>query len=82
MDKRKNRNQIQNALNATLSGLPDDPWLAQRVIANGKRKKRMKKKYSVGLVLAIVLVLTLATTALAFFLSMQQVVEQEIVTMA
>ncbi|MDO5297870.1 MAG: hypothetical protein Q4F18_00470 [Clostridia bacterium] len=82
MDKRKNRNQIQNALNATLSGLQDDPWLAQRVITKGKRKKRMKKKYSVGLVLAIVLVLTLATTALAFFLSMQQVVEQEIVPMA
>ena len=64
MDKRKNRNQIQNALNATLSGLQDDPWLAQRVIAEAKGAKKVKKKLSAGLVIAIVLII-IVTTALA-----------------
>ncbi|MDO5297869.1 MAG: hypothetical protein Q4F18_00460 [Clostridia bacterium] len=64
MDKRKNRNQIQNALNATLSGLQDDPWLAQRVIAEAKETKGAKKKASIVLVLALILMLA-AATALA-----------------
>lgn len=42
----------------------------------------MKKKHAVGLLLAAALVLTLATTALACSLPVQQFVEQEIVPMA
>ena len=64
MDKRKQRNEIQNALNSTLSGLRDDPWLAQRVIAQAKGGKKVKKKISAGLVFIFVLVM-LAATALA-----------------
>ncbi len=64
MDKRENRNHIQNALNTTLSGLKDDPWLAQHVIAEAKGEKKVKKKISMALVLALVLMLA-AATALA-----------------
>lgn len=64
MDKRKQRNEIQNALNSTLSGLRDDPWLAQRVIAQSKGGKQVKKKISTAVVFAIILVLV-AVTALA-----------------
>lgn len=64
MDKRRNRDQIQSALNTTLSGLRDDPWLAQRVIAEAKGTRKVKKKISMGLVLALVLMLA-AATALA-----------------
>lgn len=60
MDKR----QIQSALNTTLSGLRDDPWLAQRVIAEAKGAKKVKKKISVGVVLAVVLIFA-ASVALA-----------------
>lgn len=64
MDKRRNRDQIQNALNTTLSGLKDDPWLAQCVIAEAKGEVKVKKKISVGLVLALILAL-ITVTALA-----------------
>lgn len=64
MDKRTNRDQIQNALNTTLSGLQDDPWLAQKVIAEAKGEKKVKRKVSLGLVLALLLALA-AATALA-----------------
>lgn len=83
MDKRKNRNQIQNALNTTLSGLQDDPWLAQRVIAEakGERKVKRKKKVSVGLIICLILLLV-STTALAItILSYKSFVGQVIAPM-
>lgn len=64
MDKRTNRIHIQNALNTTLSGLRDDPWLAQRVIAEAKGEIKVKRKISVGLVFIFVLMM-IAATALA-----------------
>ena len=64
MDKRTNRDVIQNALNTTLSGLQDDPWLAQRVISEAKGEKKVKKKISVGFIFAVILVLA-TMTALA-----------------
>lgn len=85
MDKRRQRQAIQDALNTALSGLADDPHLARRVIAEAKgagRAVRAKRKLAVGWVLAIALILSLATAAAAVLLSMQQVVEQEVVPMA
>lgn len=68
MNKRERHERIQDALNTTLSGLQDDPWLAQRVIAEMKGEKKMKRKISFGLVLALVLALA-AVTALAVSLT-------------
>ena len=79
MDKRKQRDEIQHALNSTLSGLRDDPWLAQRVIAQAKGGKKVKKKLSVGLVLALILVLAVATALAAMTLNAlyEKVIENE-----
>lgn len=64
MNKRENRELIQNALNSALSSLQDDPWLAQRVIAEARGENKVRKKISVGLVLVLILVLA-TMTALA-----------------
>lgn len=61
MDKRTNRDQIQNALNITLSDLQDDPWLAQRVITEAKGAKKVKKELSMALVVTLVLIFAVAT---------------------
>jgi len=82
MDKRRNRDLIQSALNTTLSGLRDDPWLARRVIAEAKGAKKVKKKISVGGVLAVVLIFAAVTAAAAILLSMRQIVDEKAVPMA
>ncbi len=64
MNKRQDVERIRRALDASLSGLQDDPWLAQRVVAAAKGEKKVKKKISVGLAVALVLAI-LAATALA-----------------
>ena len=82
MDKRRQREEIQRALDSTLSGLRDDPFLAQRVIAGAKGGKRVKKKISAGLVIALVLLLATATATAAILLSMRQIVDEQAVPMA
>ena len=57
MNDRKDREIIQVALDTTLSGLQDDPWLARKVLDDAKGEVKVKKKISVGLVLALVLIL-------------------------
>lgn len=64
MNKHRNQELIQNALNATLSGLQDDPWLAQRVMAEVKKPQKVKRKISSGVAFILVSVF-LAATALA-----------------
>lgn len=45
--KRQTRSeQIQNAIDTTLSGLKDDPRLAQRIITEAKGEIKAKKKIS------------------------------------
>ena len=63
--KRQTRSeQIQNAIDTTLSGLKDDPRLAQRIITEAKGEIKAKKKISVGFVFIFVLMM-IAATALA-----------------
>lgn len=57
MNDRKDREIIQVALDTTLSGLQDDPWLARKVLDDAKGEVKVKKKISVGLGLALVLIL-------------------------
>lgn len=64
------REKVKHALDTSLSGLPADPFLARRVIntaeaqPEGKGEKKMIRKLSMGLILALVLVMV-STTALA-----------------
>ena len=47
--KKKRAEQVQNALDTTLSGIQDDPWLAQHVIHGiQKRKKDSHGKNRIG----------------------------------
>ena len=56
MNDRKDREIIQVALDTTLSGLQDDPWLARKVLDDAKGEVKVKKKISVGLALVLILV--------------------------
>ena len=64
-DKRK----MQNILNHSLSGLQENPFLAQRVIAQAKGEKPVKRKLSLALVLCIVLGIAIIGTACALPIS-------------
>ena len=66
-DKRK----MQNILNNSLSGLQENPFLAQRVIAQAKGEKPVKRKLSLAIVLCIVLGIAIIGTACALLASSQ-----------
>lgn len=77
--------EFRRAIDASLSGLREDPLMARRVIArlNGKDEVKVKKRLSTGLVLAIVIVLLMAAAALAtVLLTHQEVVEQVAIPLA
>ena len=69
MSLKNEQEKVQTAMNAALSGLQEDPWLAQRVLANTKGEEPVKKKGIGALVLVVILVLAMAGTAGALFSS-------------
>ena len=69
VDGMDEKSRIQEKLNHSLSGLKEDPFLAQRVIAQAKGEPEMKKKMTSSLVLVIVLCLALIGGAYALFSS-------------
>lgn len=81
--KRQTRSeQIQNAIDTTLSGLKDDPRLAQQVIRAARQMETPKRKRFYGMVLAALLLLLAATAVAAAYLSAQQFVQQEVLPLA
>ena len=62
MDEKR---KMQNTLNHSLSGLKENPFLAQRVIEQAKGEPEVKKKISFAFILAMVLMLLLAAAAIA-----------------
>lgn len=63
MNDKDIRMQLHHAMDARLSGMTGDPQLAQRIIS-AERSSRVKRKISVGVVIAIVLfILTLGALA-------------------
>ena len=81
MDDTRIREKIHRAVDACGAHLPDDPFLASRIIAATKRKEfpRMKK-LSTGMIVAIVLML-LSVTALAVGLTVEEVWQQSFTKM-
>ena len=65
MTLNEEQKKIQTAMNSALSGLQEDPWLAQRVLAHEKGETPVVKKISVTAILIIVLIILSMTAALA-----------------
>lgn len=65
MNLHEEQKKVQKAMNAALSGLREDPWLTQRILANAKGEKPVKRKMSLALVLSVVLALAVLGTAYA-----------------
>lgn len=84
MREEMDRKSFHTAIDTALSGLQENPYLYQRVIAqeNGKEEIIVKKRLSVGLVLAIVLMLITVTAVAAVLLTRQEIVEQVAVPLA
>lgn len=72
MDERFIREQIHRAVDAHGASRPDDPYLAQRILAQTNRKEAPRmKKLSTGMIVAIVLML-LSVTAVAVGLTVEE----------
>ncbi|MBQ8161693.1 MAG: hypothetical protein IJ083_13235 [Clostridia bacterium] len=69
MTLHEEQEKVQKAMNSTLSGLQEDPWLTQRVLANAKGEETVKRKISLALVLSMLAVLAAMGTAYALFSS-------------
>ena len=59
------KEEVQEALNRSLSGLHEDPWLAQRILASEKGEERMKKKQTKGMVLVLIALISITVVAFA-----------------
>lgn len=79
MKEMKAKQRVQRAVNNALSGMEDDPWMAQRVLCQAheqsKGEKVMKKKFSIGLAMMMA-VLLLGAAALAATLLWQDAGEK------
>ncbi len=65
MTLREEQERVQKAVNNSLAHVREDPWLAQRVLANAKGEQPVKRKISLTLVLSVVLGIALMGTAYA-----------------
>lgn len=59
------QNKVQKAMSATLSGLKEDPWLMQRVLANVKGEEPVVKKISSFMIVLTAILILSVTAALA-----------------
>lgn len=71
MSEQRERLQFQQSIDRTLSGLQDDPWLAEKVLSRAKQKGEyvVKRKLPLGVVFAIVLMLITITAVAVGVLS-------------
>lgn len=65
MNDNELRERLHHAMDTRLSGMTGDPWLAGRVMAEAEGEKKVKRKVSLGLIVALVLIFA-AMTALAY----------------
>lgn len=87
MEDRKDKQIVQQVFDSSLSGIQDDPWMAQRVLskaheAPGTGGFIVKKKMSAGLIFAIVMMLLTVTAVAAVLLTHTEIIEQFAVPMA
>lgn len=80
MDEIKDKQAVQRVISRSLSGIQDDPWMAQRVLNTAHQQQKtggivMKKKLSTGFALMLAVML-LGVTALAASLLWQDAGEK------
>ena len=64
MTLHEEQEKVQKAMKSTLSGLQEDPWLTQRILANTKGEEPVKKKMSLcALMIAVILSVSVAAFA-------------------
>ncbi len=81
MNENAIRDRIHRAVDAYGASLPDDPFLAQRILAQSRRKETPHmKKLSTGAIIFIVLML-LSVTALAVGLTAEELWQQSLTRM-
>lgn len=59
------KDEVHEALNRSLSGLHENPWLAQRILASEKGEERMKKKQAKYLVPVLIALISITVVAFA-----------------
>ena len=64
MTEQEMRRRMHQAMDARLSGLQEDPWLAQRVMNQPKGEKKVKR-FTIQTVLAMMLLLAIMGTVYA-----------------
>ena len=81
---REHVKRVQEALDQDAAFIQPDPYLAQRVLNQAKMEgeKTVKKKLTVGLVIAIVLMLATVTAVAVALLTASQLVEEDVVPIA
>lgn len=70
MDEFRENNRLRSALDAALSGLSGDPYLAQRILHSADAKPKAAKKLSAGFVFAFVVLLAAMSVAAAAALNL------------
>ena len=73
---------FQNAVDRRLSGLQENPFLAQRIMNAEKGEIKVKKKLTLSMILVIALLLIAVTALAVALLSPKEIVEQVAVPMA
>ena len=76
MSDQKDRRFVQESIDSVLSAVQGDPRLAQRIIASERKGMQVKKRYSIGLIVAVIMVLTMATALAAALLGGKDFVDQ------
>ena len=70
MDEFRENGRLRGALDASLSGLNGDPYLARRLIACAEKQPKAVRKRSIGLVFAFVALLAAVSVAAAAALNL------------
>ena len=82
MREAEERMIFQNAVDRRLSGLQENPFLAQRIMNAEKGEIKVKKKLTLSMILVIVLLLIAVTALAVALLSPKEIVEQVAVPLA
>lgn len=80
MSDTREMERVRDTINTALSGLRNDPWLAQKVLVEAKSERKVRKRFSIGVAVCVVMLLLSAAALAAVFFNIHQVEMFENVT--